>query len=652
MQMKKSSFILRLFFLFSLFLFSQGFKINQDDNIAQDFIFRTSEGENVRLISNSSQITDWVFNQSINCEEITFNGLSWNLYNNYDESYNDSLMEKLYSDGEVFVSEYDHDINFNGYFTTKHNTNGGNTIYGLKSFLKFPDITERFQYIGNNFSSTLHMYLLYYTYIAGTSGELGLSLANPFNADLINWDNHCEFINQTTFCSTTNYNFHDNMWITFIVNESENRPYRYFYLNDLGNIVQNFVFDKSLYTRSFLQYQIPSFYQDAESFFCQTNLNGDIRKLRCDPFSDVSMNASDFLRVQCQTSTEDVDLQLLNDGIIVKTISLLQENTIYDRQTIEIILDEDVTFDQIQFTNYMDAYDFLQTYSIKANRHSLTPTHYSLLPKETRFENMTVGNYELSIYERNILKEKKNITIDADNTFIFTPSIFMNYYINLKDLNAKNIDASLLNISVNNETIEKGVFRGRLNNTITIRINDSFYNTIYNETLMLNATSELKITADCYPLILTNNATKASNINISSENSSISFIIEPSDTRTLFLYPNNYTIKRLNGENNEETIQEISLIQEQIIVFQTIYNSVELSVNDNKGNPNQIIIGTPSQSNFPLTKKDLTILLLNGEQKDFGFNIISQDLNNIKIKDYFNTTIYNQDLNLTNLSKL
>ncbi|KKM99168.1 hypothetical protein LCGC14_1150580, partial [marine sediment metagenome] len=115
---------------------------------------------------------------------------------------------------------------------------------------------------------------------------------------------------------------------------------------------------------------ISKFYQGNGYVYMQTNTTETV-SLKSQTFTPVDLIINDYFSIELQSTAPFIDLQLLNSGSVVRTLTVLSDNINYGYQTIIVPIDEDITFDQLMFTGILDDTEYFKVYNINVTR---TPT--------------------------------------------------------------------------------------------------------------------------------------------------------------------------------------------------------------------------------------------------------------------------------------
>ena len=233
-------------------------------------------------------------------------------------------------------------------------------------------------------------------------------------------------------------------------------------------------------------------------------------------FTDESLSEGDLFVIDLQTTSDNAQLELYDDGVLQKTINILVGNTEYGRQEVEVYIDSDVTFDQVKITSSLTDVEYLKLYDIKADHWTFTESE----DQNTMYINpfgigeiiMNLGNNSLKIYDNGILQIDTYITITYDlTTYIYQSPLPETVFINLYDfdnnfLNFNEfvvyVDYTINEILLEDQRLGSNEFFVDEGTTIYFDIYDSFNSSIYQASRL--AKTFIDITLNVYSLKIKN----------------------------------------------------------------------------------------------------------------------------------------------------
>lgn len=393
-------------------------------------------------------------------------------------------------------------------------------------------------------------------------------------------------------------------------------------------------------------YAIYSLYKfdQQDGFFVVQGNETETLKAKSSVFTDVSLNAGDFFTILCESNMENMELNLFNDGSIVDTITILTDNVDTSNQTIEVSVDNDVVFDQLQFVGLSRDKDYFKCYGVRADGYDASTqeqmTTFYVAPEESYSTYLDVGYYEMKVYDNDVLRLNKTIEIthEIDDCIqTYTPYYSISCRLTLVNQENELLDISLFEIYITRTlaTIMSRIslldvnFKADLDTTVKFEIYDRFSTHIKNETVGVDNFIFMEI--EMYSLKIKNNALNQSDVTITKGTTQISDVLTPDELKEYLLISDDYIVSWYNHENGQETTYNITLDEDKVLTLPTSYNDVYFALFNYDG------LGL---------NRDLFRFYINGLRKDFGFNLIKQDVNNLKVVDYFNATLCDGNVDL------
>ena len=307
----------------------------------------------------------------------------------------------------------------------------------------------------------------------------------------------------------------------------------------------------------------------------------------------------------------------------------------FERLTSDYI-DLEIEVYQLQIKNLMD----IQT-TIDINS-----THvYPLLTGESLYFMLSKNYYKIGFYDEYNLYKNFTTYLDLNKAFQLNSSL-KTIYFSMFTYDGLGIDHDLVRFYINNKRKDFG-FNSMLEDTLHLLILDFFNNTLANETIDANVydNSEYNLFVEIYSLIILNQFTYEDIIvNITQINSGVwmTQIIPKQFGLTYRFLPNveyNITIYFTN---------------------QTFYDSRIINLTDNSHIESfGVASGTPEYpknvyfSVYTGTglaiEQQLVKFYIDGDRADFGFNTIEDMIVNVVVKDFFDTTLFNQIINTSGI---
>lgn len=611
------------------------FHIPEDDYSSSWYYFDVVEhADNFMAVSESPYITKWVL---INNETeistsrrfIDDGDYQWNLYDEDDELADTTFTKTINTNGDATVHIDRPNSNFGSWEMVYIRYIYGDDIY--RSFIKFPEFTDYFYLKGTSI----------FDYWYGSAPDyIDFYTSNSFTESTITWNNQPATIEKLL----------SNFWFGHIYTNvgeiNENLAFAMFpssldsYVLAYGDSKEGQYWDCAK-----LRLTLYKFNQESDFFIIQGS-ETEILKAKSEQFNDIFLLANDYLSIDCEANVENLQLQLLHDGSVVDTMDVLKNNMDEDRQLIEVSVDDDVVFDQLQFTGVFDDTEYFKCYSVRADGYDTTTREQTtttyIAPEESETLLLSTGEHLLKIYDSDILRTYKwiNITHDMqDNLEIYRPIYITNCRLALIDQDNSLLDFNLFEIYATRTLLDitsripllDEFFDADQGTTIKFEFHDRFGDFIKNETREVETYIYIEI--DSYSLKIKNDAVNYSNIVISKTGSSteIEDILAPDELHEYKLITGNYTIEYTNNENNEIITYDITLSEDWVLTLPTSYFDIYFSIFNFDG------LGL---------NHELFRFYINNERRDFGINTMTQIVNNLKVMDFFNATVFDSNINL------
>ena len=275
----------------------------------------------------------------------------------------------------------------------------------------------------------------------------------------------------------------------------------------------------------------PDFYTISKNYFgngymyMQTNTTETIALQSPDYGTHYNLSNDNYFEVEFETNSDSqIDLILLKDGIINKTLILSQSgNTNFSQRIIQIFLDENAEFDQLKILATLENTDYVKVHDIKV-KIEVPPTITINSPTSNELFGTTAPSFNVEIYHANL--DSMWYTIDGGATNItFTT----------------------------NGTINHSAWSALSDGVITIQ----FY---ANDTIGIIGFAEVSIRKDVNaPIITINNPQYQDVIGTTAPNFDIS-IVEPNLNMTWYSLNggNNITFTGLTGTINQDLWDALS----------------------------------------------------------------------------------------------
>ena len=607
--------------------------------------------DNFMGVSESEYITKWMLlnneteiSTSRRFKEDFSGNYEWEVYDVNDLVHSSQFV--IYSNvtDDSYVYSSAPDANYGDYNQTNVNYNPSIPLW-WDSYFAFPSLGYKEGYINSVFN-----YYVYDDNLADNLEYFRVYNCDVFNESTITWNNqptvHSTITNWHAYnepswnsISFSDYNASDGIGIK-LKSPDDRQPNAKIYSKEFNNS------DYQAYIYS----NIERFLDEQNGFiFTQSNIT-EVLKMKSEQFNGVSLSANDYFTIDCEGSIENLDFELLYQGSVVDSLNLFVNNSITDNQTIEISVDSDVAFDQIQFSGTYNELDYFYCHKIEAtgyDQETIESTTILYLMKESKSIYIQNGTYLLKIYDDNILRVEKyiNITHDIeDNLEIYTPTYSIDCKLTITNQEGEYISQNIFEVyitrTLSNTTsriaLQEDTFKANLNTNITFEFYDRFGDHIKNKTESVDYFIFIEITIN--QLKIKNDASDISRVLLEKDGSSESILdlLAPDELMEYNFITGNYSIEWINYENNENTTYNINLTEDYVLTLPTSYFDTYFAIYNFDG------LGL---------SQDLVKFYVNNERRDFGFNTMTQNTNNLRVLDYFNSTLYDQDVDLSGVNE-
>ncbi|MHA1251445.1 MAG: CBM96 family carbohydrate-binding protein, partial [Candidatus Helarchaeota archaeon] len=526
-----------------------------NDNYKSNWVYFdvVEHADNFRAISGSKHLTYWqLVDADVPAGTIRFHD---DLTFGYWDLHGVEERELAFGgtvDKDAQVSRSHPNTNYGSFFYMIISQPQGYTAYVSKDISDIPYLTE-------NKTHSNSILLFYPEEWGDPLATIKVYNCSDFDEDSITWNNqpttHAELItDQVNWGFGKMYLELGNYWST-------NYKLVHSSLPDIEIYTKEMPFHSNY--PQILHYVSKNYHDLSKGYmYMQTNEQEEI-SLRSPDYGDINLLKNDYFMIKCQSNAESIELKLINDGNIVKVYSILEHNANFNNQTVQILVDQDITFDQLQFTGMLDDGEYFKCYDIKVEGSPVTQDilDFYLSPYgETSFYIQDLGRYIVKVYDNGILRMNNTVQIDDD----LTTEIYHGYepeevYLNYFDINNNHLNfydfITIANYTVNNQTIlNHRLSENRLlvddGSIISLEIYDS-YNVLIKKTV-LSEQLFLDVTLNIYELKIKNerlNPIMYSLKNDESENSKTGTLFE-GEILTMNLAGGNYTFMYLeDGES-------------------------------------------------------------------------------------------------------
>ncbi len=277
------------------------------------------------------------------------------------------------------------------------------------------------------------------------------------------------------------------------------------------------------------------------------------------------------------------------------------------------------------------------------NNNLLDNSSYSLYINGTEvdfgFIELNSSDVLITVYDRfNVIVfnqvESFYLAYLFGNTEYQIISIVHTVQFGLFDQNNNQLEDSSYLLYIND--IEKEFGFVELNSiTTTVIVYDRFNAVVFNGTGFLIGKKNFKIEIEVYRFRIKHLSDEIGNFTLSEKitHNSLNFTMNPNSVKTFLLVKSYYNLTWLNGENLETYKYDITLNQDRILTLESVFYTIYFSIFNFDG------LGLdPNSVRF----------YINEIREDFGDVMLNQKFNELKVLDFFNNTLYDSVVDLSN----
>lgn len=463
----------------------------------------------------SAHTSDWIYFNIIE-QHPNFEGISeskyttkWVLTSTASSGTRNSVWEDDLTSNSWYLTDYSDDSYYITTIATKdawtdvdnptvnHGTTSPVKIQSIgsvekkRSYFYIPDPDSK--YMRDNTTglpnSMFHIYVVYDYPTSGGTIVLN-EYTGSFDETAINWNNQLSPTTELYSGSADNY---QDEWIDLPTFSTYNNfvlrvtsaGYEFHYVSREAGFSYQKPFRLDYFNKKYQSFSSGYVYMQTDST--------EVLGLKSPTYSDTSLSEGDLFVVDLQTTSDNAQLMLYDNGVLQKTITILTANVDYDRQDIEVYIDSDVTFDQVKITSSLTDTEYLKLYDIKADHWTFSQSEDQRIMYVNPFGKgeiiANLGNNSLKIYENNILQTNSYIYINYDlTTYIFQSplpeTVFVSFYdtnndfLNFNDFKVY-VNYTLDEIIFSNQRLTSNEFFVDEETTIYFDVYDSFDVSIY-----------------------------------------------------------------------------------------------------------------------------------------------------------------------------
>ncbi len=240
-----------------------------------------------------------------------------------------------------------------------------------------------------------------------------------------------------------------------------------------------------------------------------------------------------------------------------------------------------------------------------------------------------------TLYESRTVNLTQNSQIESFGLRTQTPEFPKDVYFSVYSSTGIGIENEKLKFYIDSDRADFG-FNTVDHAIVNLKVEDFLGTELFNSNVNVSGIYEYDISVNLYNLKLKNSASEKVNFTIDLSGTIISDVLVPEEILTYQLSPNTYELNYTNQENNELTSLSINLNENKEVVINTIYQEVYFGIYSSSGI-------TIERTNFKF--------YIDGNRTDFGFNIVNDTIVNLKVYDYMNTKLFDQDINVSEINE-
>lgn len=524
----------------------------------------------------TEHITDWVYFNLIE-QPPNFEGISESRYSTRwvltSTATTGELTEVYYDDltsGYWDLSDFT-SRTFNRQVAPDHDSyvdsNNPTSNYGSSTHLWIDDTPVQIIYLGfpelnyfteNSSGCDTWIYLEYSVYwTSGTNGKFYET--GSFDESTITYNNKpsdISLLNTLSLTFSSWYSMNTHIPYQYYSVHSDNGDWRFYSYEFTARYPQfKATINKHYHTTTGEGYS-----------YMQTSSTESLGLISPKSSSNTSLSEGDVFTVDLQSTSDNALLKLYSGGVLQQTINLLTANTETSRQEVEVIVSEDVSYDQIKITSELSDTEYFKLYDIKAEHWVFeSEEDQKIMYVEPYGQNdliLNLGNNSLKIYENDILRTDTYITMTYDlTTHIFESPIPETVFVSFYDSNNDYLDFNQFTTYINYTLFEENFINQRLtsrefyvdeDSTIYFNVYDSFDVNIYSASRL--AKTFIDITLSVYTLKIKNEALDDSSYTLTKGSVSKTGILFPDEIDEYKISSGSYTFAYIKGSDPEESI--------------------------------------------------------------------------------------------------
>jgi hypothetical protein len=170
---------------------------------------------------------------------------------------------------------------------------------------------------------------------------------------------------------------------------------------------------------------------------------------------------------------------------------------------------------------------------------------------------------------------------------------------------------------------------------MNLKVLDYFNSTLFDQDVFLKGLNEYNIFVTLYSLKIQNQAEEVANYTLTLGSVTESKDILPNEIIEYLLASGTYTFEYVNQEDDSYYTDSIFLTDNVVYVINTTYHDVYIGLYNFYG----------------IVNMEEVRFYINDTRADFGFNTMKSDYINLKVLDFFNSTLYDETVYLKDLKE-
>lgn len=262
-------------------------------------------------------------------------------------------------------------------------------------------------------------------------------------------------------------------------------------------------------------------------------------------------------------------------------------------------------------------------------------------PSSVEVFGLPAGTYLYTIRDvANNILQTYNLIAENETQIDYFSEYLRSCLVILKNQRGDALEFNSFDVRKNGSRIQGELFQEVLGDSINLTVYDLFGDFIDSlEYTIQDRDNFITINLTVYSLKIVSNLNLESFTNLSKSPTefSISQYIAPLEILTFNLLEGTYQFNYVDDSESQTSHDlTLSISADRIVILNTSWNQIYFGVFDESG------LGID---------RNIVRLLIENERKDFGFNLIKSNIANIKALDYFNQSLFNQDVNFSGLTE-